>query len=248
MHSPLEQFLIKSLIPLNLFGYDVAFTNATLFMLLAIVLTTLLMTVGFGTGRMVPTRMQMLAESLYSLVSNMVDSAAGRKARPFFPFIFTLFTFILIANMLGMLPGSFTVTSQIIVTFAMAAFVFLMVTVTGFLKHGIHFFHLFVPKGSPAVLLPILFVLELFSFLIRPFSLSIRLFANMLAGHILMKVFAGMMVMLIGALGTYGYVVGILPTALNIFMVGFEFFVAFLQAYIFAILSSLYLRDALEMH
>jgi F-type H+-transporting ATPase subunit a len=248
MHSPLEQFVVHTLMPLSLFGYDVSFTNATLFMLLAILSVTLLMTVGFGQGRLVPTRWQMLAESMYTLVSDMVDSSAGPKARPYFPFIFTLFMFILLGNFLGMLPGSFTFTSHIIVTFALALLVFLTVTVTGFIKHGLHFFHLFMPKGAPMVLMPLLFVLELFSFMVRPFSLAIRLFANMLAGHILMKVFAGMMIMLIGAFGAMGYAIGALPTILNIGMVGFEFFVAFLQAYIFAILSSLYLRDALEMH
>ena len=248
MHSPLEQFAIKNIIPLNLGGYDVSFTNATLFMILSVLCITLLMTAGMGRGRLVPSRWQMLTESLYSLVSNMVDGVAGPKARPYFPFIFSLFMFILLGNMLGMIPGGFTFTSHIIVTFALAALVFITVTVTGFVKHGLHFFHLFVPKSTPLPLIPVLFVLELFSFCVRPFSLSIRLFANMLAGHILLKVFAGMIIMLIGALGVAGYALSVLPLLLNVFLIGFEFFVAALQAYIFAILSSLYLRDALEMH
>jgi len=240
--------MIHVIYPLQLFGYDVSFTNASLFKFVAALLVTSLMTLAFNHARLVPGRWQVLAETLYGTVSNMVDSAAGPKARAFFPFIFTLFSFILFGNLLGMFPGTFTFTSHIIVTFALAAAVFLIVTITGFIKHGFHFLHLFVPKGAPAALLPVLFVLELFSFMIRPFSLSIRLFSNMLAGHILMKVFAGMMIMLITAMPVAGYAIGILPTALNIFMVGFEFFVAMLQAYIFAILSSLYLRDALEMH
>lgn len=248
MHSPLEQFAIKTLMPLQLGGFDVSFTNATLFKILAVLAITLLMTAGMGRGRLVPSRWQMLTETLYGTISNMVDSVAGSKARPYFPFIFSIFMFILMCNLLGMMPGSFTVTSHIVVTFALAALVFLVVTLTGFIKHGLHFFHLFVPKSTPLPLIPILFVLELFSFCVRPFSLSIRLFANMLAGHILLKVFAGMIVMLIGALGAYGYAIATLPMLLNIFMIGFEFFVAALQAYIFAILSSLYLRDALEMH
>lgn len=248
MQSPLEQFAIHTFMPLQLAGFDVSFTNATLFKILVIIAVTALMVLGLGAGRMVPTRWQMLTETLYSTISNMVDGVAGEKARPFFPFIFTLFMFILMGNMLGMVPGGFTITSHIIVTFALAALVFLVVTLTGFIKHGLHFFHLFVPKGTPMLLVPVMFVLELFSFCVRPFSLAVRLFANMLAGHILLKVFAGMIVMLIGAMGTYGYALGVLPLALNIFMIGFEFFVALLQAYIFAILSSLYLRDALEMH
>lgn len=248
MHSPLEQFAIKTMVPLQVAGFDVSFTNATLFKMLAVLAITLLMTAGMGRGRMVPTRWQMLTETLYGTISNMVDSVAGPKARPYFPFIFSIFMFILLGNLLGMVPGGFTFTSHIIVTFALAALVFLTVTITGFAKHGLHFFHLFVPKSTPLPLIPILFVLELFSFCVRPFSLSIRLFANMLAGHILLKVFAGMIVMLITALGVYGYAIGVLPMLLNIFMIGFEFFVAALQAYIFAILSSLYLRDALEMH
>jgi len=248
MHSPLEQFIVSVLYPLQLFGFDVSFTNAALYKLVAVAIITMLMVLGLAGGRMVPGRWQMLTETLYTSISSMVDTAAGPRARAFFPLIFSIFTFILVGNLVGILPNTFTFTSHIIVTFGLAAIVFLTVTITGFAKHGLHFFHLFAPKGAPVALLPLLFVLELFSFCIRPFSLSIRLFANMLAGHILMKVFAGMMVMLIGSMGVYGAVVGVLPTILNICMIGFEFFVALLQAYIFALLSSLYLRDAIEMH
>lgn len=248
MHSPLEQFQVNTLAPFSLAGHDLPFTNASLFMLLALAASALLLLGGLGRGRLVPTRMQMLSETIYGTISNMVDSVAGPKARPFFPFIFSLFIFILFGNLLGLFPGAFTFTSHLVVTFALAALVFLAVTITGFVKHGFHFLHLFIPAGTPLALIPVMFVIELFSFCIRPFSLAIRLFANMLAGHILLKVFAGLAIMLVAALGTLGYAVAILPVLMNIFVVGFEFFVAGLQAYIFAILASVYLRDALEMH
>lgn len=248
MHSPLEQFEVKTLMPLHAFGHDISFTNASLYMMLTLVCATLLMTLGMGRGRLIPGRLQVLTETLYQTISNMVDSVSGPKARGYFPFIFSLFIFILFGNLLGLIPGAFTVTSHLIVTFALAALVFLVVTITGFARHGLHFLHLFVPAGTPLPLMPVMFVIELLSFCIRPFSLSIRLFANMLAGHILIKVFAGLAIMLVAALGATGYGVAILPVIMNIFVTGFEFFVAGLQAYIFAILASVYLRDALEMH
>lgn len=248
MHSPLEQFEIKTLVPFQAFGYDLSFTNSALFMFISLAAATLLLLMGLGRGQMIPGRAQALTETVYSTISNMVDSVSGPKARPYFPFIFSLFIFILFGNIIGMIPGTFTITSQLIVNFALAALVFFVVTITGFVRHGFHFLHLFVPSGTPLPLVPILFVIEMFSFCVRPFSLSIRLFANMLAGHILLKVFAGLAIMLIGGLGAMGYGVAILPVLMNVFIVGFEFFVAALQAYIFAILASVYLRDALEMH
>lgn len=248
MHSPLEQFEVKTLMPFSAFGHDLSFTNASLFMLLSLFAATLLLTLGLGRGKLIPGRWQMLTETLYQTISNMVDSVSGPKARPYFPFIFSLFIFILFGNLLGLIPGAFTFTSHLIVTFALSALVFLVVTITGFARHGTHFLTLFVPAGTPLALMPIMFVIELFSFFIRPFSLAIRLFANMLAGHILLKVFAGLAIMLVAALGATGYGVAVLPVMMNIFVVGFEFFVAGLQAYIFAILASVYLRDALELH
>ena len=248
MHSPLEQFEVNTIMPMSVMGHSMPFTNASLFMTLALVLSCALLLLGMRGAKMVPGRAQALTETIYQTISNMVDSVAGPRARPYFPYIFSLFIFILFGNILGLIPGGFTFTSHLVVTLALAASVFLVVTITGFIKHGLHFLHLFVPAGTPLALVPVMFVIELFSFCIRPFSLAIRLFANMLAGHILLKVFAGLAIMLVAALGAKGYGVAILPVLMNVFVVGFEFFVAGLQAYIFAILASVYLRDALEMH
>ena len=188
----------------------------------------------------------MLAEKIYNMVADMLESGAGEKARPFFPLLFTIFTFVLFCNFFGMLPGSLAVTSHIIINLAIALFLFVVIIITGFVRNGWHFLHLFTPAGVPkALVIPMTFI-ELISFAVRPFSLSVRLFANMLAGHILLQVFAGMVVSLLAA----GWLAGlsILPMAANIAMTGFEFFVAFLQAYIYAILAAVYLRDAVEMH
>jgi F-type H+-transporting ATPase subunit a len=248
MASPIAQFEIKTLSEpfFHLMGAPVALTNSAVMMILVTALSTLLMIMAMRPAAIVPGRLQMLVEILHNMVAGVVDSSAGPKSKPYFPFVFSIFMFILLANMLGMIPHSFTITSHLIVNLALALLIFLVITVTGFVKHGVHFLHLFVPSGVPGFLLPIMIFIELLSFLIRPLSLSIRLFANMLAGHILLKVFATMTagLMTTGALA----VIGVLPLALNIAITGFEFFVAFLQAYIFAILTSVYLRDALEMH
>jgi len=247
-HSPIEQFEIHAISPtlFSLGGQPVAFTNSALAMVMAVVSVFLLLGVAMRREAVIPGRWQVIAETFYNFISSMVSDAAGKKARPFFPLIFTLFMFIAFCNLLGLLPYVFTPTSHIIVNFALAAFVLLVVIVTGFAKHGLHFFKLFVPSGAPLALAPLLALVEMISFFIRPCSLSIRLFGNMLAGHILLKVFAGMG----AALAASGALVaiGILPMILNVSIVAFEIFVAFLQAYIFAILSSVYLHDALEMH
>lgn len=247
--SLLEEFEIHSLSkPLfEIGGHPIAFTNSALLMLLAIVCSTLFMVVAMRPRAVVPGRFQMLAEKAYDMVADMVDGAAGEKARPFFPFIFTIFIFIFFCNMFGMVPHSFAVTSHVIVNLAIALLLFAVIIVTGFVKHGLHFLHLFVPKGVPALMVPPMVVIEFVSFAVRPFSLSVRLFANMLAGHILLQVFAGM----VGTLLLAGWALkwlSILPMAANIAITGFEFFIAFLQAYIYAILASVYLRDAVEMH
>jgi F-type H+-transporting ATPase subunit a len=248
MASLLEEFEIHPMsAPLfSVGGHTVAFTNSALFMFLAIGACTLLMVAAMRPQAVVPGRWQMVAEKIYDLVADIVDSSAGEKARPFFPFIFSIFAFILFCNLFGMLPGSLAVTSHIIVNLAIAAALFLVIIITGFVKHGLHFFSLFVPKGVPALMIPFMVLIELFSFLVRPFSLSIRLFANMLAGHILLQVFAGM----VGSLLAAGWLAGlsVLPMAANIAITGFEFFVAFLQAYIYTVLAAMYLRDAIEMH
>jgi F-type H+-transporting ATPase subunit a len=248
MASLLEEFEIHPLsAPLfHLGGHPIAFTNSALFMLLAIVACTWLMVAAMRPQAVVPGRWQMLAEKIYDTVADMVDSSAGEKARPFFPFIFSIFTFILFCNLFGMLPGSLAVTSHIIVNLAIALTLFAVIIIAGFVRHGAHFLTLFVPKGVPVVMVLPMMIIEFFSFAVRPFSLSIRLFANMLAGHILLQVFAGM----VAGLLTAGWLAGlsILPMVANIAITGFEFFVAFLQAYIYAVLASVYLRDAIEMH
>jgi F-type H+-transporting ATPase subunit a len=248
MASLLEEFEIHPLTrPLfSLGGHPVAFTNSALFMFLAIISCTALMVLAMRPQAVLPGRWQMLAEKIYDTVADMVDSGAGEKARPFFPLIFSIFTFILFCNLFGMLPGSLAVTSHVIVNLAIALTLFAVIIVTGFVRHGLHFLTLFVPKGVPIVMVPPMMVIEFLSFAVRPFSLSIRLFANMLAGHILLQVFAGMVVSLLAAGWLAG--LGILPMVANIAITGFEFFVAFLQAYIYAVLASVYLRDAIEMH
>jgi len=238
--SPLSQFEIKKIVPIEIAGYDVSFTNSSLFMVAVVGVLTLFIAGGIRKSALVPGRWQTLVELSYEFVANMLNDTAGTEARKYFPFIFTLFMFILCANLLGMIPYSFTVTSHIIVTFALAAVVFVGVTVIGFAKHGLGFLKFFVPSGIPVVMLPLLVVIEVISYLTRPVSLSVRLFANMMAGHTMLKVFGGF----VAALGVFG----ILPLAFIVALTGLEFIVAFLQAYVFAVLSCIYLNDALHMH
>jgi F-type H+-transporting ATPase subunit a len=246
--SPLEEFEIHNYsAPLfSIGGHAITFTNSALYMLLAVFGSTLFMVMSMRQQALVPGRWQMMGETIYNMVANMVDGAAGEKAKPYFPFIFTIFVFVLFCNLIGMLPYTLGVTSHILINFAIALLLFTVIIFTGFARHGFHFLGLFVPHGAPKFMLLFLVPIELLSFAIRPFSLSIRLFANMMAGHILLGVFAGMTAMLVAA----GWMasIGILPLLLNIAITGFEFFVAFLQAYIYAILASVYLRDAIEMH
>jgi F-type H+-transporting ATPase subunit a len=237
---PLEQFKIEPLIPIHIGGLDVSYTNASLFMTIAVVLITALLVMGTKRGALVPGRWQSVAEMSYEFVADMVDTNSGHGAEPFFPFIFTLFMFVLFANFLGLIPYSYTVTSQIIVTFALAAAVFIGVTFVGFAKHGLHFFRFFVPEGVPIVLLLLLVPIEMLSYCIRPFTLAIRLFANMLAGHTMLAIFGGFA----ASVG----LAAIFPVLLDVAIYGLEVLVAALQAYVFAILTALYLRDALHMH
>lgn len=239
--NPMHQFEIKRLIPLELFGFDASFTNSALFMVIAATLITLFTVYAMRGGKLVPTRLQSVAELSYEFVANMVRDNVGTSGMQYFPFIFTLFMFVLALNMLGMMPYSFTVTSHIIVTFALAAFIFLAVTAIGFWKHGAGFLKFFVPAGVPAVMLPLLVVIEVISYLTRPLSLSVRLFANMMAGHTMLKVF-GAFVVALGLLGGWA------PLAFMVGFTGLEILVAFLQAYVFAILTCIYLNDALHMH
>ena len=238
--NPMHQFEIKRLIPLELFGFDASFTNSALFMVIAATLITLFTIYAMWGGKLVPTRLQSVAEISYEFIANMVRDNVGTSGMQYFPFIFTLFMFVLALNMLGMMPYSFTVTSHIIVTFALAIVVFIGVTIIGIVKHGAHFLRLFVPEGVPAALLVLLVPIEMLSYFIRPFTLAIRLFANMLAGHTMLAIFGGFA----AAVGLFA----ILPVGINIALFALEILVAVLQAYVFAILTCLYLNDALHLH
>ena len=239
--NPMHQFEIKRYFDLHAFGVDASFTNSALFMVIAACLITLFTLYATRNRALVPSRLQSVAEISYEFVANMVRDNVGTSGMQYFPFIFTLFMFVLALNMLGMMPYSFTVTSHIIVTFALAAFIFLGVTLIGFIKHGVKFLKFFVPSGVPVVMLPLLVVIEVISYLTRPLSLSVRLFANMMAGHTMLKVF-GAFVVALGLLGGWA------PLAFMVGFTGLEILVAFLQAYVFAILTCIYLNDALHMH
>ena len=245
MYDPIHQFHIEKLIPIEIGGVDFSFTNSALFMALTVVgASTFLILSTRGRG-LVPSRWQSAAEMTYEFVAQTLRESAGTQGMRFFPFVFTLFMFILVANLLGLFPYFFTVTSHIVITAAMALTVILTVVVVGFWKHKLHFLKLFVPSGVPKVILPFIVVIEVLSFLSRPLSLSIRLFANMLAGHITLKVFAGFVTAL-GSLGVLGVFGAVLPLLATIALTALEFLVAALQAYVFAILTSLYLNDALH--
>ena len=239
-HSPLTQFEIHDLVPLHLGDLDLSFTNSSLMMVIGVVLVYGFLALGMRRGAMVPGRWQSVAELSYEFIAGLIRDTVGHEGRRFFPAIFAVFMFILAGNLLGMIPYSFTFTSHIIVTFAMAAVVFVGVTILGFAKHGMHFFSFFVPPGAPLYMWPLLIPIEIISYLSRPISLSVRLFANMLAGHTLLKVIAGF----IAVLGVFG----VLPFALVVALTGLEILIAFLQAYVFAILTCLYINDALHMH
>jgi len=240
--NPMHQFEVYQIGPeINLGGVNLSFTNASLFMVISATLILLLLFLGTKKKSLVPSKIQFITEMSYTFVAKMMNDTAGASAKSFFPFIFTLFMFVLFANMVGMLPYSFTVTSHIIVTFVLAAAVFVGVTILGFAKHGFKYLELFVPKGVPVILLPLIIIIEIISYLSRPVSLSVRLFANMMAGHTMLKVFGGFVISL-GLLG------GWLPLGFSVALTGLEILVAFLQAYVFAILTCIYLNDALNLH
>lgn len=239
--DPMHQFHVETIFPFHIGGIDVSFTNSAMWMVFVAVGISLLTIAGLGKGSLVPGRWQSVAELSYEFVATMLRDNVGDAGKRFFPFVFTLFMFVLFCNMGGMLPYSFTVTSQIIITFALAFFIFVGVTIIGFAVHGVGFLRFFVPKGVPAALLPLLVVIEVISYFTRPVSLSVRLFANMMAGHTMLKVFAGFVI----AMGWLG---GFLPLAFMVAFTSLEILVAFLQAYVFAILTCIYLNDALHMH
>ena len=238
--GPMGQFEISRLKEFKLLGLDATFTNSALFMVLATVLVSTFMIFAMRSRALIPGRLQSTAEVTYEFVANMMRDNVGPEGMKYFPFVFSLFVFILARNMFGMVPGGFTVTSHIIVTFGLAALVFLVVTGIGFARHGLGYLKLFVPDGVPIWLMPLIVPIELISYLIRPISLSVRLFANMLAGHTMLKVFAGFVV----SLGAFG----IAPFLVTVAFTGLELFVAFIQAFIFTVLTCIYHHDAVNMH
>ncbi|AZO33724.1 MAG: F0F1 ATP synthase subunit A [Mesorhizobium sp.] len=243
--DPIHQFQIHPIIPLHIGGYDVSFTNSSLFMVVTIVLASAFLYWSTASRALIPGRLQSVSEMAYEFVGNMLRDAAGKQGMQFFPLVFSLFMFVLVANLIGLFPYFFTVTSHIIVTFTLAIMVIGTVVVYGFAKHGLGFLKLFVPHGVPGLLLPLVVAIEVISFVSRPVSLSVRLFANMLAGHITLKVFSGFVVSL-SALGAVGIAGSILPLAMAVALTALELLVAFLQAYVFAVLTCMYLNDALH--
>ena len=240
--NPMHQFNVYRIGPeISLGNVDISFTNASLFMMISALTIISVFFVGTKKKAIVPTKIQLLTELSYTFVSKMISDTAGSKAKPYFPFIFSLFMFVLFCNMLGMLPYSFTVTSHIIVTFALAAVIFVGVTIIGFVNHGVGYLKLFIPSGVPVFLLPLIVIIEIISYLSRPVSLSVRLFANMMAGHTMLKVFGGFVISL-------GIIGGWLPLSFTVALTGLEILIAFLQAYVFAILTCIYLNDALNLN
>lgn len=244
-NDPIHQFHIAKWIPIEIGNLDLSFTNSSAFMVATVAAGSAFLFLTTSSRGLVPTRLQSVSEMAYEFVASMLRDAAGTQGMRFFPFVFSLFMFVLVANLFGMFPYFFTVTSHLIVTFALAMLVIGTVIVYGFMKHGLGFLKLFVPHGVPGVLVPLVVMIEVISFLSRPISLSVRLFANMLAGHITLKVFAGFVVSM-SAIGFTGIVGSILPLAMTVALTALEFLVAFLQAYVFAVLTCMYLNDALH--
>lgn len=241
-HGPLHQFEIKYLTSIpDVMGFNINFSNSALFMVLSVGFILTFISIGMKKKALVPGRLQSISELAYSLVASMLNDNVGTEGRKYFPLIFSLFIFVLTSNLMGMLPYSFTTTSHIAVTFALAAFIFILVTLIALVRHGLHFFSFFLPHGTPWWMAPLMVFIELFAYLARPVSLSIRLAANMMAGHIMLKVIAGFVIAL-------GWTLGWAPFALLVGLTGFEIFVAFLQAYIFTVLTCVYLNDAIHLH
>jgi F-type H+-transporting ATPase subunit a len=244
--DPIHQFAIQNIVPVVKIGEtQIHLTNSAVYMFITIGLTMVLL-LGTTVGRrLVPSRLQSVGELSYEFVANTIRSTAGEQGMRFFPFVFSIFMFVTVSNMIGLIPYAFTVSSHLIITAALALLVFFTVLIYGFYKNGLHFFNLFVPKGIPIVILPLIVFIEVLSFLSRPISHSVRLFANMLAGHITLKVFASFIAML-GAFGAFGWIGAVLPLGLTIALTALEILVAFLQAYVFTILTCIYLNDALH--
>ena len=240
--NPMHQFNVHRIGPeVKIAGIDLSFTNSSLFMVISAITICFFLFLATKEKNLIPGKLQLTGELFYDFIAKMISDTAGSKAKPYFPFIFSLFMFVLLCNMVGMLPYAFTVTSHIIVTLILALFIFIAVTFIGFLKHGFKYLKIFVPSGVPVLLLPLITIIEIISYLSRPVSLSVRLFANMMAGHTMLKVFGGFVISL-GLLG------GWLPLTFSVALTGLEILVAFLQAYVFAILTCIYLNDALNLH
>ena len=245
--DPIEQFKLENLFKIGQIGnHAIYFTSSSAYMLLAVVLTAALMIGGVAGGRLVPGRMQSIAEITYEFVASTIRSNAGAEGMKFFPLVFSIFMFICVSNLVGVIPYAFTISSHIIVTLSLALLVFFTVLIYGFYKNGLKFFKIFVPSGIPIFILPLVVFIEIFSFLLRPISHSVRLFANMLAGHITLQVFASFIILMGGAMGALGWAGGVLPLALTVALTALELLVAFLQAYVFAILTCIYLNDAIH--
>ncbi len=246
MMDPIHQFQIKTYFPFGtIAGHEIAFTNSALYMLATVALVSMLLIGGTASRAIIPGRLQSAAELSYEFVANTLRSSTGPEGMRFFPFVFTLFMFVLTANFIGLIPYSFTVTSQIVITATLALLVFFIVVGYGLWRNGVRFLRLFVPKGVPVYILPAIVAIEILSFLSRPISHSVRLFANMLAGHITLQVFAGFITMLAGW-GLLGWFGAILPFLMVVMLIALEILVAFLQAYVFAILTCIYLNDAIH--
>ena len=240
-HSPLDQFEINPLVNFEIRGVDLAFTNSSISMVITVLFITLFLTLTVNPRSIVPSRMQLISELCYNFIAQLLNDTVGDQGKRYFPFVFSIFMFVLIGNMVGMIPYQFTFTSHIIVTFALATVVFIGVTILGFVNHGIRFFTFFYIPGVPFYMHPLLIPIEVISYLSRPISLSVRLFANMLAGHTLLKVFAGFVV-------SMPFFTGVLPLTFIVALTGLEILIAFLQAYVFAILTCLYINDAYHLH
>ncbi len=247
--GPLEQIKIKPLVELQAFGHDISFTNSSLMLAFAVLAIILFFTFGTKNISLVPGRFQLMVESLYEFIANMVKDNVGTQGKKYFPFVLSIFLLVLGANLIGMLPYAFTSTSHIVLTFALAIFAFVIVNIIGFAKHGFKFFKLFVPDGVPLLMIPIISSIEVISYLMRPFTLAVRLAAAMTAGHIVMKIFAGFIISLASlSWGGFEYIMSVLPMIFAIGLVGLELLVAGLQAFIFSILICIYLNDAVNMH
>jgi len=249
MASPMEQFAITVIHPIRAGGYDLSFTNSSLWMAVALAAVAVFLFVGTARPQLVPGRWQAATEYMYDFVRKMLDENVGPEGRKFAPLIFSVFIFVLACNLLGLIPfvGAFTPTSHVAVTLGLALLVFAIVVAVGFWKHGLHFFSLFWPKDTFFLLAAFVALIEFLSFLSRPFTLAIRLFANMTAGHVLLKVF-GTFVVALGSFGALPYVFGILPLAVNVALSALEVLIAVVQAYVFALLASIYLNDAINLH